>query len=292
MAQMSDLQEPSTGAGTLAVPLEEARRRIAEHEFWYHTIDVAPGVTTAGWFDLRHALDLVPFPDVRGKRCLDVGTFDGFYAFEMERRGAAEVVAIDVEDQEAWDWPADARQGGPNAHRDPAMSGPPKGAGFRLLAELTGSKVDWRACNVYDVTPERLGEFDVVVVGSLLIHLQNPVKALEAVRSVCRGQLFSADQVEVWLSILGKGRPMAKLRGTGRTCQWWLYNGAGHQQILLSAGFRTIERSPYFLLRYGSQHPKARWGLRTAPTMLAKRALTGDPNQGVLHRALLAEPQL
>ena len=80
MAQMSDLQEPSTGAGTLAVPLEEARRRIAEHEFWYHTIDVAPGVTTPGWFDLLHALDLGPFPDVRGKRCLDVGTFDGFWA--------------------------------------------------------------------------------------------------------------------------------------------------------------------------------------------------------------------
>ena len=276
----------------LTVPLAEAKRRVEDLGFWYHTIDVAPGLTTPGWFDLRHSFDLAPFPDVRGKRCLDIGTFDGFYAFEMERRGAAEVVAIDVADHEDWDWPADARAGGPEAIRDPGMSGPPKGAGFRLLADLIGSKVDWRVCNIYDVDPEELGTFDVVVIGTLLVHLQSPIKALEAVRSVCAGQLYSCDQVEVWLSILGKGRPMAKLRGTGRTCQWWLYNGAGHQQMLYSAGFETIDRSRYFINHYGVEHPKARWGPRTAPTMLAKRALTSDGTQGVLHRALLAQPRL
>lgn len=274
------------------VPIAEARQRIDDFGFWYHTIDVAPGLTTSGWFDLRHSMDLVPFPDVRGKRCLDVGTFDGFYAFEMERRGAAEVVAIDVADHEEWDWPADARIGGPEAHRDPGMSGPPKGAGFRLLADVLGSKVEWRVCNIYDVSPDVLGEFDVVVVGSLLVHLQSPVKALEAVRSVCKGELFSCDQVEVWLSIVGKGRPLAKLRGTGRTCQWWLYNGAGHQQILFSAGFETIDRSPYIINRFGSEHPKTAWRPRTAPTLLVKRALTRDSHQGVLHRALLARPRL
>ena len=38
----------------------------------------------------------MPWPDVRGKRCLDVGTYDGFLAFELERRGAASVVATDI----------------------------------------------------------------------------------------------------------------------------------------------------------------------------------------------------
>jgi tRNA (mo5U34)-methyltransferase len=122
----------------------DARKRIQDHPFWYHTIDVAPGVTTAGWFDLRHSLDFVPFPDVAGKRCLDIGTFDGFYAFEMERRGAAEVVAIDVEDHELWDWPPDARAGQTGAIRDAGFSGPPTGDGFRLIADLIGSKVQWR----------------------------------------------------------------------------------------------------------------------------------------------------
>lgn len=276
-------------APTLAVPPDEARRRIAELEFWYHTIDVGGGVATPGWFDLRHSLDLVPFPDVRGKRVLDVGTFDGFYAFEAERRGAAEVVAVDVEDHESWDWPADARAGTAGAVRDPSVSGPPKGAGFRLLAELTGSQVEWRPRNIYDLDPDELGRFDVVIVGSLLLHLQNPVRAMEAVRSVVAddGLLFSCEQVELWLSVLGRGRPLAKLRGTGRTCQWWIYNSAGHRQILFSAGFQEVDRSPFFINRYG-EHPKEPVTRSTALDLAAKRVLTRDPHQGVLHRAVLA----
>lgn len=268
----------------------DARRRIDELGFWYHTIDVGPGLTTPGWFDLRHSLDLVPFPDVRGKRCLDVGTFDGFYAFEMERRGAAEVVAIDVADHEQWDWPADARAGTRGAVRDPSVSGPPKGAGFHLLAELTGSKATWRPLNIYDLDPDVVGTFDVVVVGSLLLHLQNPVKAMEAVRSVTGGVLFSSDQVELWLSVVGRGRPLARLRGTGRTCQWWNYNSAGHRQILYSAGFEVVDRSPFFVNRY-NEHPRAPLTVSTAPSILAKAALTRDRHQGVLHRAALARPR-
>ena len=276
----------------LTVPIDEARKRVDDLGFWYHTIDVAPGLTTPGWFDLRHALDLVPLPDVRGKRCLDIGTFDGFWAYEMERRGAAEVVAIDIEDHEEWDWPADARAGGPEAERDPGFAGPPKGAGFRLLNELIGSKVTWKACNIYDVSPERLGEFDVVVLGSLLLHLQNPVKALEAVRTVCKGELLSCEEIQVWLTVLGRGRPLAQLRGTGKTCQWWLYNGAAHEQMLFSAGFQVQDRSPYFLVRLGVAHPQDRWTRRNAPIRAAKRALTRDAQQGVLHRAALATPRL
>lgn len=60
----------------------------------------------------------------------------------MERRGAAEVVAIDVEDHLLWDWPPD--YSGVDQSRDPVFTGPPKGAGFRLVHDLIGSKADWR----------------------------------------------------------------------------------------------------------------------------------------------------
>ncbi len=82
------------------------RAEVDAHE-WYHTIELAPGVVTPGWFDTRAVIEQVPFPrSLAGKRCLDVGTFDGFWAFEMERRGAAEVIAIDILDSTKWDWPA------------------------------------------------------------------------------------------------------------------------------------------------------------------------------------------
>src|SRR3712207_9588764 len=73
---------------------QEAREAIASSPLWYHVIEVAPGVATPGWFDLRPIVDRMPWPDVAGKRCLDVGTYDGFLAFELEGRGAAEVVAV------------------------------------------------------------------------------------------------------------------------------------------------------------------------------------------------------
>lgn len=72
-------------------------------------MELAPGVVTSGWFDLRPIVDRMPWPDVRGKRCLDIGTYDGFLAFELERRGAAEVVCTDVDDHRGWDWPAHTR---------------------------------------------------------------------------------------------------------------------------------------------------------------------------------------
>ena len=54
----------------------------------------------------------MPLPaSLAGRRCLDVGTWDGFWAFEMERRGAASVTAIDIEDPAGWDWPPQTRVG-------------------------------------------------------------------------------------------------------------------------------------------------------------------------------------
>ena len=56
---------------------------VASHPLWYHTLELGPDIVTAGWFDLRPRVDRMPWPDVRGKRCLDVGTWDGFLAFEL-----------------------------------------------------------------------------------------------------------------------------------------------------------------------------------------------------------------
>jgi tRNA (mo5U34)-methyltransferase len=83
---------------------------------WYHSIELAPGQVTPGWFDTRAAAAKVPLPErLDGKRCLDVGTWDGFWAFEMERRGADEVVALDIDDADGWDWPPRERLRGERA---------------------------------------------------------------------------------------------------------------------------------------------------------------------------------
>jgi tRNA (mo5U34)-methyltransferase len=101
---------------------------VSANPLWYHTIELAPGVTTPGWFDLRPIVDRFPWPTVGGKRCLDIGTYDGFLAFELERRGAAEVVATDIAAHADWDWPVGMR----HTHELAAVAGPEKGLGFRL----------------------------------------------------------------------------------------------------------------------------------------------------------------
>jgi hypothetical protein len=64
---------------------------------WYHTLELGDGIVTRGMFDHRPVLRHYPLPeDLSGLRCLDVGTMDGFWAFEMEHRGAREVVAVDA----------------------------------------------------------------------------------------------------------------------------------------------------------------------------------------------------
>jgi tRNA (mo5U34)-methyltransferase len=46
---------------------------------WYHTLDLPGGVVTPGEFDLRSVALRPPVSaSLRGTRCLDVGTRDGF----------------------------------------------------------------------------------------------------------------------------------------------------------------------------------------------------------------------
>jgi tRNA (mo5U34)-methyltransferase len=272
------------------VPYREAKRRVEEHGFWYHTIDVLPGITTPGYFDLRHSLPMLPWPDVEGKRCLDIATWDGFYAFELERRGAAEVVAIDIPSPTLWDWPADSRPSivGP---RDLSYLGPPKHEGFQLIAELRDSKVKWQAMSIYDLEPDVIGTFDVVVLGSLLLHLRDPIRALEAVRSVCDGWLLSSEQIELGSTLFRRGRPRLRFDGSGDTLQWAVPNAAGYQRMVWSAGFDVEERTRPYMVRF-NRHPRTPMSGREALRRIGTRALTGDPHPGVLHQAMLARPRV
>ncbi len=277
---------------SVAADREDARRRVDAHSYWYHTIDVAPGVATKGWFDLRPVIDQLPWPDVRGKRCLDVGTFDGFYAFELERRGAAEVVAVDIENLLQCDWPPDHR--GEALANDPQSSVPPGGTGFRLAAGVRGSSVDWRPLSIYDLDPAILGTFDVVVLGSLLLHLRDPLRALEAVRSVVAtdGRFLSVEQIELWMTLVAPHRPIYTLRGSGPECQWFNSNAAGHHRMLFAAGFEVVEKSKPFVVRF-DQHPRP--SMRSGRELLRRaafRGLTGSWPDGVLHRALLTRNRL
>jgi tRNA (mo5U34)-methyltransferase len=204
---------------------------------WYHTLELAPGVVTPGWFDTRSVVGRIPFPaSLEGKRCLDVGTFNGFWAFEMERRGAEEVVAIDVLDSAEWDWPA---RSAPETVQAIAKRHA-GGAGFEIAKRELGSAVRRLDCSVYDLDPDRVGHFDLAYVGSLLVHLRDPIRALERVRTVCRGTLIVVDGIDPLLSAVFRRRPVAMLDGLARPW-WWHPNEAGLARMVESAGFDVTD---------------------------------------------------
>lgn len=128
----------------------------------------------------------------------------------------------------------------------------------------------------------------MIVCGSLLLHLRDPMRALEAVCSVCDGVFLSAEQIRVGLTLRAPRQPLATLVGVDDLCQWWVPNLAGHRRMLHVAGF-GLERvvAPY-VLPFGPAHPVP-FGTGWA-RIAARRALLGGV--GVPHSAALVRPRL
>ena len=209
---------------------------------WYHTLDLGDGVRTRGMFDHAPVLRHYPIPpDLTGKRCLDVATMDGFWAFEMERRGAAEVVALDLEDPEQLDWPASLR-GGHDRSMDET-----KAERFALAQRALGSKVERVLLSAYDLSPKEVGTFDFVFCGDLLLHLKDPITPVENIRSVCTHSAVIANVIKRFR--FAEKRPMAELDGID-VFQWWLTNLAGLVRIVQAAGFSRVEPGPTFELPF------------------------------------------
>lgn len=208
---------------------------------WYHSLRLPGGVVTPGNFDTLDELTRVPVPaSLQGKRCLDVATADGFWAFEMERRGAEEVIAIDVR-PERLDWPGNARS------EDTRK--PPGPRAFDIAHTALSSRVRWRELSVYELEPESIGEFDFVFIGSVLMHLRDPVAALGAIGRVLRGELLSVDAISPRLTLLHPGRPVAQFEAPGWPL-WWVPNLQAYRHLFVASRLEVLESGrPFFVKR-------------------------------------------
>jgi tRNA (mo5U34)-methyltransferase len=123
---------------------------------WYHSMQFPDGEVITGFTPLpvlrdRYAeLDLPA--DLHGKRTLDIGAWDGWFSFEMERHGA-DVTAVDVAEI-------------PN---------------FIYAHGRFKSKVKYIIADIVDLDPQELGQFDYVLFLGVLYHVRHPLLALERV---------------------------------------------------------------------------------------------------------------
>ena len=249
--------------------------RVAQLD-WWHTIELAPDLVTPGGWDLRATAAQLPWPStLAGLRCLDVGTMDGFWAFELERRGAAEVVAIDVLDAARLDRFAEDRMRRALHRRSSERN-------FALAAELLGSHVALRDLSVYDLDPADVGEFDLIVMGYVLQMLRDPMRALEALRPVCRGHLILLDTVSRPLELLPS--PLARLDARRDGSEWFVFNRRGLRKAVGLTGWAVEAATPVLRDSSGpdvteqeltfSVRARHRLGLRGRSAAIRARPLT------------------
>lgn len=213
---------PSATAGG-----DDLARRVAAVN-WFHSFDFGDGVVATGHKDRRtlemEAAAILP-GDIAGKRCLDIGAWDGFFSFQAELRGAGSVLATD--------------------HFSWSGEGWGTADGFRLARELLGSRVEDLDIDALDITEATVGRHDVVLFLGVLYHLRNPFEGLRVAAGVCDGTLV----VETTLHLHDVEEsamqffPASELDGD--PTNWWSPNPRCVTDMLSALGFRHVDFSPH-----------------------------------------------
>jgi len=236
---------------------ESLARQVAAHS-WYHTLELPHGVVTDGAYDHRPLVPSYGIPaDLGGQRVLDVASADGFWAFEFERRGAA-VTALEIETTAQVDLP------GPMRARAAELGlTEPITEGFALARRVLKSSVEPLFGTIYDLDPERLGMFDLVHTGDVLVHLRDPIAALEQLRRVTRGHALLSDVYDPALP--SEAGEAARYLGGGNAA-WWRPALGTLVQMVADAGFSDVEVvTTYSLAARGEDTTHWRAVLRATP---------------------------
>ena len=193
--------------------LDDAKTLLGRVRHWHHRFEIFPGLVTPGSYDPSFMLDKFALPqDLRGRRILDVGTSDGFFARELWRRGAA-VTAVDYRDK--------------------------TDNGYWVTEAISGMDVAYEKRNVYELSPATHGAFDTVLFLGVLYHLPDMLRALHLLSTITTGQLFvethceNAFRPDIASARYYKGTTLA-----GDPTNFWSPNRLCVLDMLEDAGFR------------------------------------------------------
>ncbi len=233
---VEELPPQTCAAESERVAIEQQVAALGE---WFQNLNLK-GVQTAphhflGDYPQIKWRRLAPFlpENLEGKSVLEVGCNAGFYAFELKRRGAGRVLAVD----------ADAR------YLSQA----------RFAAQVLGLEVEFQQASVYDLAglPEK---FDYVLFMGLFYHLRYPVYALDMlVKKVRERMIFQSlmrgaeggetprSDYDFWddAPFVQRGFPcmyFIEQSYAGDPTNWWIPNAGAIQGLLRSAGLRLLEQ--------------------------------------------------
>lgn len=191
---------------------------------WFHSIDLGNGIVTPGKkppdiHRIEYAAIFDPV-DVSGRSVIDIGAWNGAYSFEAKRRGAARILATDTI---AWQQHTRGREG------------------FDLARSALAIDVEAVEIDIYSLTPERVGTFDVVLLLGVFYHLENPIAVLQQIAALAGEVLI----VETHTDALEIRRPaMVMYPGgelDGDESNWWGPNPACMVALLKQCGFAKVD---------------------------------------------------
>ena len=206
------------GAGVELPEDPRELRALIDSYSWHHQIDLGDGITTPGRDKSARKLEALELPPLAGKSVLDIGAWDGYFSFAAERLGAERVVALD---SVIWH----------NVSKFP----------FELARKKLSSRVEDVELEVLEISPETVGEFDVVLFLGVLYHMRDPMAALEAVASVTKDLLVVETLVDMTFS---RRRAAAFYPGTylgGDHSNWWGPNAAALVGMVGEFGFKEVK---------------------------------------------------
>lgn len=212
-----------------AIPSDRLEEEVSRIR-WFHRIDLGGGIVTPGVTDPgRNVLPVLGLPErLDGVSVLDVGAWDGFFSFEAERRGASRVLATD-----SYSW---------------SGAGWGTKAGFELARRVLRSRVDDLDVDVMDLSPDRMGTFDLVLFLGVLYHLKSPLEAVERVANVTGKRLILETEVRLeWMRsaacVVFPGRELSD-----DPTNWFAFNTWALVDLLRNVGFRDVHvhyRTPW-----------------------------------------------
>ena len=189
----------------------------------YHRLDFGDGMVMNGEYDMSKYIDNYGISkNLTGVSVLDIGTASGFFALESARRGAL-VTSIDVWNPDFYD----------------------------RMREILGLNIHYIQKSIHDLD-ESFGKFDVIICGSLLLHLRDIFDAVERIYSVCKKEaIIATASID---DLPGDNRAFCEFIGEktqGSAGAYWVYwhlNGVALKKMLIAAGFSEAYEIGKFVL--------------------------------------------
>jgi tRNA (mo5U34)-methyltransferase len=215
---------------------------------WFHRIDLGNGVVTPGHSSrnplVLKALDEIDFT---GKRVLDVGCWDGLWSFEVEKRGAAEVYAIDDVSQRSF-----------HSTRT-----------FNLAKDALRSSARYFPDVPIERVPSLGVKFDIVLFCGVYYHLRDPLRALGILRSVLNdGGLIVMEGTAIYNQRKSFATFFYNDISYGDPSNWWLPTVKCLEEWVEGSFFQ--KKSTY--LHTGKLLERSGWLVYAARKVLAKLA--------------------